>query len=146
MSFEVTINIPGLKELSEALSQMASVMGGRSMLPENKAVMQAPAQEISCNTAEQVKPNQAPVQPDPIQSTVVQSPTPTIPAQTAVPTSAPSYTRDDLSRAAMQLMDKGLQMQLMGLIQSFGVASLMELPPDQYGAFATGLRGLGAQI
>ncbi len=146
MSFEVTINIPGLKELSEALSQMASVMGGRSMLPENKAVMQAPAQEISCNAAEQAMHAQPPVQPDPIQSTVVQSPTPTIPAQTAVPTSAPSYTRDDLSRAAMQLMDKGLQMQLMGLIQSFGVASLMELPPDQYGAFATGLRGLGAQI
>ena len=38
------------------------------------------------------------------------------------------------------------QAQLMQLIQSFGVASLMELSPEHYGNFATGLRGMGAQI
>lgn len=64
----------------------------------------------------------------------------------AVPTTAPSYTRDDLSRAAMTLMDKGMQMQLQQLIQSYGVNSLVELPQEQYGNFATALRGMGAQI
>lgn len=64
----------------------------------------------------------------------------------AVPTSAPSYTRDDLSRAAMTLMDKGMQEQLQQLIHSYGVNSLVELPPEQYGNFATALRGMGAQI
>lgn len=64
----------------------------------------------------------------------------------AVPTTAPSYTRDDLSRAAMTLMDKGMQVQLQQLIQSYGVNSLVELPQDQYGNFATALRGMGAQI
>lgn len=71
---------------------------------------------------------------------------PTAPAAPAVPTSVPSYTRDDLSRAAMTLMDKGLQTQLQQLIQSYGVNSLVELPQDQYGNFATALRGMGAQI
>lgn len=68
------------------------------------------------------------------------------PAAPAVPTSAPSYTRDDLSRAAMTLMDKGMQAQLQQLVQSYGVNSLVELPPEQYGNFATALRGMGAQI
>ncbi len=64
----------------------------------------------------------------------------------AVPTTAPNYTRDDLSRAAMTLMDKGMQTQLQQLIQSYGVNSLVELPQEQYGNFATALRGMGAQI
>lgn len=68
------------------------------------------------------------------------------PAQQMVPTATPSYTRDDLSRAAMTLMDKGMQTQLQQLIQSYGVNSLVELPPEQYGNFATALRGMGAQI
>ncbi|MBC5689749.1 hypothetical protein H8S37_12560 [Mediterraneibacter sp. NSJ-55] len=67
------------------------------------------------------------------------------PAQ-PVQTSAPAYTLDDLSRAGMSLMDKGMQGQLQQLIQSYGVMSLVELPPEQYGNFATALRGMGAQI
>ena len=67
-------------------------------------------------------------------------------AQSAVPTTAPSYTREDLSRAAITLMDNGQQAQLQQLVQSFGVNSLMELSPEQYGNFATALRGMGAEI
>lgn len=68
--------------------------------------------------------------------------TPTQPLQT----SAPSYTLDDLSNAAMTLMDRGMQMQLQQLLVGYGVSSLPELPKEQYGAFATALRGMGAQI
>lgn len=67
-------------------------------------------------------------------------------AAPTVPTTEHTYTRDELSRAAMTLMDKGMQVQLQQLIQSYGVASLVDLPADQYGNFATALRGLGAQI
>ena len=84
----------------------------------------------------------APVPPAPAAAPAA----PTAPAAPAVPTSVPSYTRDDLSRAAMTLMDKGMQAQLQQLIQSYGVNSLVELPQDQYGNFATALRGMGAQI
>ena len=71
---------------------------------------------------------------------------PTMPSAPAIPTTNPSYTRDDLSRAAMTLMDKGMQGELQQLLQSYGVNSLVDLAPEQYGNFATALRGMGAQI
>ena len=83
-----------------------------------------------------VQPNQQ------AQNQVTQSVAPT----QAVPIAAPTYTREDLSKAAMSLMDKGMQAQLQQLIQSFGVSSLVELPAEQYGSFATAIREMGAQI
>lgn len=71
---------------------------------------------------------------------------PTASVQTAVPTSAVSYTLDDLARAGMTLMDSGRQADLQGLLKTFGVEALPALPKEQYGAFATALRGMGAQI
>lgn len=149
MSLEVTINVPGLKELSEALMQLAVAMGGKSVQMDEAAVGQAVHEQHS---TEEAPWGNASV---PQQNTTGAVPTPSVPVQAsaqsmqapaAVPTSEPTYTRDDLSKAAMQLMDKGMQAQLMQLIQSFGVASLMELSPEHYGNFATGLRGMGAQI
>ena len=63
-----------------------------------------------------------------------------------VATTTPSYTLDDLMMAAIPLMDSGKQPELLQLIRSFGVEALPFLQPEQYGAFATALRGLGAQI
>lgn len=74
---------------------------------------------------------------------------PTAPAQPVtpvVPTAAVAYTLDDLARAATTLMDAGRQGELIGLLQQFGVATLPALAREQYGAFATALRGMGAQI
>lgn len=64
----------------------------------------------------------------------------------SVPTSAPGYKMPELAKAATQLMDAGRQSDLLGLLASFGVQSLMQLPEDQYGVFATKLRELGAKI
>lgn len=99
---------------------------------------QQPAASVTPPTPVPPAPATAPAAPT--------APTQNVPTAPAVPTSAPSYTRDDLSRAAMTLMDKGMQAQLQQLIQSYGVNSLVELPQDQYGNFATALRGMGAQI
>lgn len=142
MSLEVTINVPGLKELSEALMQLAVAMGGKSVQMDEAAVGQAVHEQQS---TEEAPWGNASI---PQQNTTGAVPTPSVPVQApaAVPTSEPTYTRDDLSKVAMQLMDKGMQAQLMQLIQNFGVASLMELSPEHYGNFATGLRGMGAQI
>ena len=63
-----------------------------------------------------------------------------------VPTTQVSYKPDDLARAAMSLMDSGRQPDLISLLGQFGVVSIPDLRPEQYGAFATALRGLGAQI
>lgn len=64
----------------------------------------------------------------------------------AVPTSGTTYTLDDLAGAAMLLMDRGMQVQLQELLARYGVEALPMLPPEQYGNFATALRGMGAQI
>ena len=89
----------------------------------------------------------APVQPQaPAPQPTPQAPQPAPAPQATVPTTAPAYKLDDLSNAAMQLMDKGMQAQLLQLISQFGVESLPQLRPEQYGNFATALRGLGAQI
>lgn len=149
MSLEVTINVPELKELSEALMQLASAMGGKSAQVAGVAIGQVvheqqSAEEVPLGNASSSLQNAPVTVPTPAASDQM----PAQPVQTpiTVPTSEPTYTREDLSRAAMQLMDKGMQAQLMQLIQSFGVASLMELSPEHYGNFATGLRGMGAQI
>ena len=87
---------------------------------------------------------------EPDQQTPVQKmPTaPVAPAAPAapVPTTQVSYKPDDLARAAMSLMDSGRQPDLISLLGQFGVVSIPDLRPEQYGAFATALRGLGAQI
>lgn len=74
------------------------------------------------------------------------APTAPAPVPTAIPTTAAAYTLDDLIKAAMPLMDAGRQGDLIGLLRSFGVDTLPELPQDKLGAFATALRGMGAQI
>ena len=65
---------------------------------------------------------------------------------TVVPTNSQTYTLDELARAAMTLMDAGRQVDLQGLVRNFGVVALPALPKDRYGAFATALREMGAQI
>lgn len=74
--------------------------------------------------------------------------TPQTPApQAAVPTEAKGYTADELQKAAIALMDKGVSMDdIAALLSKYGVSSLPELTPDKFGAFALDLRQLGADI
>ena len=80
----------------------------------------------------------APVASDPV--------TPTATAQATVPTSQHEYTMDELARAAMTVMDKGGMTQLQQLLAGYNCETLQQLPQEQYGSFATALRGMGAQI
>jgi hypothetical protein len=107
----------------------------------------------------------APISQAPVQQPVTAAPVTAAPVQTAAPTqqvtdtvapaiqqtmpvqtAALSYTMDDLTNAAVMLMDSGRQADLLNLLAQFGVEALPALPREQYGAFATALRGLGAQI
>lgn len=90
----------------------------------------------------------------PVQQDVVQTPqeVPFAPVQqatqsvTPVQTEVHNYTLDELSKAAVQLMDAGKQAELVSLINTFGVMSMPELPKGRYGEFAVALRELGAQL
>ena len=117
--------------LSFARQLLGQVEGEKAMQPQRQPVMQ-----------------QAPVVPaqPAVSTTPVQAAAPMAPVQATVPTTSVTYTPDDLARAAFALMDSGRQQELIGLLQQFGVNAIPELKPEQFGAFATALRGMGAQI
>lgn len=89
-----------------------------------------------------------PVAPAPIATT----PLPAIPAADPAPppvvptAAAPTYTTEQLAVAATQLVDAGRRAELVELLKAFGVPALTKLPKEQYGAFATALRGMGAKL
>lgn len=67
-------------------------------------------------------------------------------APAAVPTGAPTYTLDALARAGATLAQSGKMQEALALLARYGVQTVNQLKPEQYGAFATELRALGAQI
>lgn len=76
----------------------------------------------------------------------------TTPIQPAAPVAAvplataPQYTVDQIMAAGATLMDAGKVDDLLNLLHSFGVQAVMDLKPEQLGAFATEMRKLGAAI
>ncbi|MBQ8135753.1 MAG: hypothetical protein IJ192_15360 [Clostridia bacterium] len=68
------------------------------------------------------------------------------PITTPVPTAVPSYTIPQLQAAMGPLLDAGKAPQLQQLVQSFGVQTIMEIPPERYGEFANGIRSLGGAL
>lgn len=136
-----------LKELVSCPGKYRAMLEGKPVQVATMAQPQAaPAPQVS-----QVQPQQATPAPQ-VMAAPPQAQTPPVQAMTQsapvtqVQTSTPSYTLDDISRAATTLMDAGRQGELIKLLRQFGIATLPDLPKEQYGAFATALRGMGAQI
>lgn len=72
---------------------------------------------------------------------------PPIVSVTPVATTTANYTADDLAMASMELIRQGVSNQaLQDVLKQFGVQALPQLSPDQYGAYATAIRALGAKI
>lgn len=86
----------------------------------------------------QPQPMMQPPQPMPTQQPVMQPPV----------TGAPGYTAEQISRAGAELVqtDPTKMQALLGMLQQFGVATIQMLKPEQFGAFANGLRSLGARL
>lgn len=88
--------------------------------------------------------------PTPVTNAPTAGPTSATPGNTPAPavpvTGAPAYTLDQISRAGASLVDAGKMQQLLELLGRYGVQAVTQLKPEQYGAFATELRALGAQI
>ena len=61
-------------------------------------------------------------------------------------TAAPTYALDALARAGAVLAQSGKMEQALALLAKYGVQTVNQLKPEQYGAFATELRALGAQL
>ncbi|WP_154646048.1 hypothetical protein [Peptoanaerobacter stomatis] len=77
----------------------------------------------------------------------VQDPQPVPTAPPAqVPTTAPTYDVQKLAVAAMQLKDAGRIGEIQELIAKYGVATIMQLKPEQYDAFAQDLIAKGVKF
>ncbi|MCT6814774.1 MAG: hypothetical protein M3043_00050 [Lysinibacillus fusiformis] len=146
MNFTLSIQAPGLEK---ALNNLASALQGNNVVniapvvsePQSLPQQQPMPEQIQQPVQPAAVPTSMPVQ-QPLQPVQQQQPMP----QQSVPTSQTAYSMDQLAVAATQLMDTGKRDQLMQLLTTFGVQALTALPQEQYGAFATKLRELGANI
>lgn len=149
---KISLQFDGYDEFTKYMGRFAEIthlLKGET----GKATIQVqmPA-EVSTTPQQTVTPVQQAVTP--VQQAVVQTPqeVPFAPVQqatqsvTPVQTEVHNYTLDELSKAAVQLMDAGKQTELVSLINTFGVMSMPELPKERYGEFAVALRELGAQL
>ncbi len=118
------------------------------------ATLLAKAQQSTAPEAPQpappVAPAPAPIPAVPAAAVPVAAPMPTTAPPTAQPqapaTAAPTYELNQLANAGALLAKQGKVAELQALLPKYGVATISELDPSLYGAFATDLRGLGAQI
>lgn len=133
----INIELNSLEEL-EALKSALGVgtVELKEVIQPAPCVLQQDVQPAMPMASQVFAVPQAPVQPAPIQQ----------PQPQPVPTTAPQYTLDDLTRAATPLMDAGKQSELVALLRSFGINTMPELKAEHYGAFALKLREMGANI
>lgn len=142
LEVKVTIAAP---ELSEAINNLAAAIGGKAA--QSASVTAPVAQQIPTPMSAEPATLQMPVQtvpmaaPAPVANAPASYPAPSVPL--APP---PQYTVDQIMAAGATLMDAGKVNELMNLLHSFGVQAVMDLKPEQLGAFATAMRELGAKI
>ena len=124
-----------------AVTPYGQQIAGHFPQANSGAVPTAPAAPTAPVTQTESAVSQAPAVP-PTQPV----PQPAAPVTPQAPTKEHTYTAEELQMAAVTLVDKGMMAQLQELLNRFGVNALPALPKEQYGAFATALRGMGAQI
>lgn len=123
MEITLNVHVSGLEGLAEALKALTRPI----------------------EYAEPASPAKAGVQPP---AAVEAKPTAPAPAAPIAPVAAPGVTLEQICKAGADLLtaSPGLMPQLTGLLQKYGAQSAQQLKPEQLGAFATELRGMGARI
>ena len=156
-TLDVNIHLPAaVLDFLERLSTGHAV-SGRTV---QAAPVPAPAAQPSPAPAAQPSPAPVPVTPVPVAQPAaapapvaqpaaapapVAQPVPA-PAPAAAPTTARAFRFEDIQLAATSLCDTGKRAEVLALLAKYGIQALSALPAEQYGAFATELRGLGAKI
>lgn len=156
MEMKIKIDVPELvaavEKLAAAIDKTALniTVPNEGTLNFNMPTGNAPVAPAPVQTAPTPAPVAAPAPapapaPTPAAPPVTPMPTTAAPAP-AVPVTAPTYTLDQIAKAGANLVDAGKMEQLLALLTKYGVQAVTQLTPDQYGAFATELCALGAQI
>ena len=155
----LTIEAPTLAAAMERLAQ--AIAQGHTGAPSAPVPPPMPAQVAAAAPTAHPAPAPAPVAapvapaPAPVAAAPVSGPQAALPgsvpaaAPIAAPVApAPTYTVEQIGKAGADLATQapGKMPELLALLQKYGARAITELKPEQLGAFATELRGLGAKL
>lgn len=129
-------NIPTTKEPPTAPVVPATVQAP-PVAPVAQPTPAAPVVPTSVSVPTTPEPQPAPPAPP-------APPTPPTPAVPVAPVK--EYTLEEIQVALQPLMDAGRTNEIVGLMQKYKVASLPELPKDQFPNLVVDLRNMGARI
>lgn len=156
---EITVNVTGLDNLANAIFALAKAAGNckeETQVDATKVtpvVQQAVAPTETAAPTTTTVPSTPPVQnvqPVPATQTAQAAPVAqnTAPAASPVPTATatPTYTMEQLAVAATGLIDAGKMQDVQNTLAALGAQTLMDLPQEKYGEFASAIKAIGAVI
>lgn len=156
---EITVNVTGLDNLANAIFALAKAAGNckeETQVDATKVtpvVQQAVAPTETAAPTITTVPSTPPVQnvqPVPTTQTAQAAPVAqnTAPAASPVPTATatPTYTMEQLAVAATGLIDAGKMQDVQNTLAYLGAQTLMDLPQEKYGEFASAIKAIGAVI
>lgn len=149
---EITVNVTGLDNLANAIFALAKAAENcKEETPVDASkvtsvVQQAVAPTETAAPTTTTVPSAPPVQnvqPVPTTQTAQTAPTVSpVPTTTATPT----YSMEQLAVAATGLIDAGKMQDVQNTLASLGAQTLMDLPQEKYGEFASAIKAIGAVI
>ena len=152
---EITVNVTGLDNLANAIFALAKVAGNCKEETQVDATKVAPVVQQAVAPAETAAqttttvPSTLPVQNvQPVPTTQTAQTAPVAPTVSPVPTAtaAPTYSMEQLAVAATGLIDAGKMQDVQNTLVSLGAQTLMDLPQEKYGEFASAIKAIGAVI
>lgn len=145
LEIKVTVVIPGMPE---AINNLAQALTNSSVPAHPRTVQNISIEIMQAAKAVAEQPVVVPqtnteITPEPItaESTPAVQTTPIAPAP-----NAKKYTREEIAKAGSALVTQNKMPELLALLQKHGVASVAQLKPEQYDAFAADLIALGAAL
>lgn len=157
LTIEAPILAAAMEKLAQAIAQGHTGAPSAPVPPPMPAQVAAAAPTAHPAPAPAPAPVAAPVAPvpAPVAAAPVSGPQAALPgsvpaaAPIAAPVApAPTYTVEQIGKAGADLATQapGKMPELLALLQKYGARAITELKPEQLGAFATELRGLGAKL
>lgn len=156
---ELKITAETAAELTSEIQELAQQVVGTHLcdcqdgkLVEAPVVEAKPKEEKPKKSKKASKPVEekveAPAEPVPVAPAQPAPVAPVVPQQAPAVPVAPvkEYTVEEIQVALQPLMDAGRTNEIVGLMQKYKVASLPELPKDQFPNLVVDLRNLGVRI
>ena len=147
---EITVNVTGLDNLANAIFALAKAAGNCKEGTQVNATKVAPVVQQTVVPTETVAPaattvpSTPPVQPVPAAPVAQNAASAVNPVPTA--TATPTYTMEQLAVAATGLIDAGNMQDVQNTLAALGAQTLMDLPQEKYGEFASAIKAIGAVI